>query len=188
MGLGHAVACARVALSADEPFCVLLPDDIMDPRSSLLADMLAVTAETGSSIVALKRFDGPAICAYGVVTVDPASDPERPRLVDLVEKPVYEEAPSDLAVMGRYVFTPAIFDALDRLGPGAQGELQLTDGIRLLCQADTVYGLPFTSGRFDVGNKLDFLLATAELALDHPEVGSGFAEGLVALVRRKGLA
>ena len=187
MGLGHAVSCARIALSADEPFCVLLPDDIMHPSSSLLSDMLAVTAETGSSIVALKRIAGPAISSYGVASVDPASDPGRPRLVDLVEKPVFESAPSDLAVMGRYVFTPAIFDAMDRVGPGAHDELQLTDGIRLLCQEETVYGMPFTTGRFDVGNKLDFLLATVELALEHPDVGGQFATGLTELVRRKGL-
>ncbi len=186
MGLGHAVACARAALSADETFCVLLPDDIMHPTSSLLSDMLAVTARTGSSIVALKIIPGPAISAYGVASVDPQSDSDCPRLVDMVEKPAFGDAPSDLAVMGRYVFTPAIFDAMDRVGPGAQGELQLTDAIRLLCHEETVYGLPFTTGRFDVGDKLEFLLATVELALEHPDLGDRFADGLTALVKRKG--
>lgn len=185
-GLGHAVACARPAVG-NEPFCVLLPDDIMHPSSPVLADMLAFTEETGRSIIALKRVFGPGISAYGVVSVDPASDPTRPRLVDLVEKPAYEDAPSDLAVMGRYVFTPAIFDALDDVEPGALGELQLTDGIRRLAEWEPVHGLPFDVGRFDVGNKLDYLLATVELALEHPDLGKAFAEGLTNIVNMKGL-
>jgi UTP--glucose-1-phosphate uridylyltransferase len=185
-GLGHAVACARSAVG-HEPFCVLLPDDIMHPTSPVLADMLAFTVETGRSIVALKRVAGPGISAYGVATIDPDSDPSRPRLTDVVEKPSFEEAASDLAIMGRYVFTPAIFDALDRVRPGALGELQLTDGIRLLARDEAVHGLPFEEGRFDVGNKLDFLLATVELALEHPDLGKPFTEGLIHLVKVKGL-
>lgn len=186
LGLGHAVACARPVVG-DEAFCVLLPDDIMHPTSPVLADMLAFSEETGRSIVALKRVHGPEISAYGVASVEPGGDPARPQIVGVVEKPPFDEAPSDLAIMGRYVFTPAIFQALDRVKPGALGELQLTDGIRILAEEETVHGLPFEDGRFDVGNKLDYLLATVELALEHADLGSRFADGLVHLVKSKGL-
>ncbi len=178
-GLGHAVAVARAAVG-DEPFAVLLPDDVFDPRLPLLADMMASTEATGRSTIGLMRIPGPGITTKGVAAVDGR------RVIDVVEKPRFEDAPSDLAVMGRYVFTPAVFDALDRIGEGALGELQLTDAIRLLAQEEGVDGHVFEGGYHDTGNPLDWLCSNVELALDHPVLGGPLAERLADIVRRRG--
>lgn len=173
-GLGHAVGMARRHVG-QEPFVVLLPDDLMDPDESLLSNMVEAYDRTGSSVVALKRFDSPEIGAYGVVATDGQVDANGlVRVTDMVEKPKPADAPSDLAIMGRYLLTPAIFDCIDRLTPGAGGELQLTDAMRSLLEQESFYGLPFTTGRYDTGNKLDWLRATVEMALRHPELGPGF--------------
>lgn len=187
-GLGHAVAAAR-AVVGDEPCCVLLPDDIMSASAGVLAGMLTAYQETGTSVVALKVVEGDAISAYGSATVGEDGS-GYPRLTDVVEKPKPGEAPSQLAVLGRYVFTPGIFAALEKVQPGALGELQLTDGFRLMAaDADEgVHGYVFSEGRFDVGNKADYLAAMVELALDDPVLGAGFADVLRAIVRRRGLA
>jgi len=178
-GLGHAVAVARPVVG-DEPFAVLLPDDVLDPSHTVLADMVASTNATGRSTIALMRIAGPEISTKGVAALDGV------RITDVVEKPRFEDAPSDLAVMGRYVFTPALFGALDRIASGALGELQLTDGIRLLAQEEGVDGHLFEGGYFDTGNHLDWLCANVELALDHPTMGSALAERLADLARRRG--
>jgi len=180
-GLGHAVAVARPVVG-DEPFAVLLPDDVLHPSHTVLADMVAATEATGRSTIALMRIAGPAISTKGVAAVD------RWRITDLVEKPRLEDAPSDLAVMGRYVFTPGLFGALDRIGSGALGELQLTDGIRLLVQEEGVDGHLFEGGYFDTGNHLDWLCANVELALDHATIGGPLAERLAELARRRAAA
>jgi len=177
-GLGHAVSMARVAVG-DEPFAVLLPDDVFSPDIPLLKDMVASTEATGRSTIGLMRIAGPGISTKGVAAVDGG------RVVDVVEKPRFEDAPSDLAVMGRYVFTPAIFDALDRIGQGALGELQLTDAIRLLAGEEGVDGHEFVGGYFDTGNHLDWLCSNVELALDHPTIGGPLAERLADLARRR---
>lgn len=178
-GLGHAVGIAR-SVVGDEPFAVLLPDDVFQPNT-FLAEMVASTEKTGRSTIALMRIAGPEIATKGVAAVDGS------RIVDVVEKPAYEDAPSDLALMGRYVFTPAIFDALDRIDDGALGELQLTDAIRLLAEEEGVDGHTFEGGYFDTGNHLDWLCSNIELALDDPEIGGSLAERLADLVRRRGI-
>jgi len=178
-GLGHAVAVARSVVGA-EPFAVLLPDDVFPPEVTVLADLMAATATTGRSTIALMRIAGPEISTKGVAAVDGS------RVTDVVEKPPFEEAPSDLAVMGRYVFTPALFDALDRISHGALGELQLTDAIRLLTQEEGVDGHVFEGRYFDTGNHLDWICANVELALDHPAIGGPLAQRLAELVARRG--
>ena len=178
-GLGHAVAVARPVVG-DEPFAVLLPDDVFHP-STLLAEMVASTEVSGRSTVAVMRIAGPEISTKGVAAV------EGRRVLDVVEKPAFEDAPSDLALMGRYVFTPGVFDALDRIGDGALGELQLTDAIRLLAQEEGVDAQTFEGGYFDTGNHLDWLCSNVELGLDHPVLGGLLAERLAELVRRRGL-
>ena len=176
-GLGHAVGVAR-SLVGEEPFAVLLPDDVFHP-STLLAEMVASTEATGRSTVAVMRIEGPEISTKGVAVV------EGRRVLDVVEKPRFEDAPSDLALMGRYVFTPSVFDALDRIGHGALGELQLTDAIRLLAHEEGVDAQTFEGGYFDTGNHLDWLCSNIELGLGHPTIGGPLAERLADLVRRR---
>ncbi|MCU1346813.1 MAG: UDP-glucose pyrophosphorylase [Acidimicrobiia bacterium] len=186
-GLGHAVGMARAHVG-NEPFAVLLPDDIMDPAATLLADMIAVTNRTGSSCIALKQIPGADISLYGSVAFDPpeAGSPVR-RLTAMVEKPKLADAPSDLGIMGRYVLTPEVFDCIDNLAPGAGGELQLTDAMQGLLKQQDFYGLVFETGRYDLGNKLDWLRATVEVALGHPELGADFRIALAEICRREGI-
>jgi UTP--glucose-1-phosphate uridylyltransferase len=184
-GLGHAVSVARRHVG-EEPFAVLLGDDIMVEGSTVLADMLAVHERYGCSVIALKAVPPEEISAYGCVRPEPVAD-GLVRLSGIVEKPAPADAPSDLAVMGRYVFTPAIFEALEKVEPGRGGEIQLTDGIALLLATEPVYGHVFTDGRYDIGNKLDYLRATVELALRRADLGPAFGAFLADLVRRRGL-
>ncbi len=163
LGLGHAVSVAKQHVG-DEPFVVLLADDIMVDNSELLLSMLDVHDRYGRSVLALLEVDQNEISSYGCV--DPRSrDGQLIEVQGIVEKPPAEDAPSNLAVFGRYVFTPDIFDALARITPGRGGELQLTDAIALLLQDQTVYGRTFTHGRHDIGQKLGFLRANIELSL-----------------------
>ncbi len=187
LGLGHAVGLARRHVG-DEPFVVLLPDDLMAPGSGLLRAMVEAHERNGGSVLALKRFGLAEISAYGVVAPSgPADAAGLVSVVDMVEKPAAVDAPSDLAIMGRYLLTPAIFDHIDALVPGAGGELQLTDAMRTLCRQEPFHGLVFDDGRFDTGNKLDWLRATVELALRHSELGPGFRSVLDDIARREGL-
>lgn len=184
-GLGHAVGVAREHVG-NQPFVVMLGDDIMHERAGVLDSMLDVYDSRRGSVVALKEVNRQEICFYGCVTPE-AIDDRLVRILDIVEKPPVETAPSNLAVMGRYVFSPDIFDALDEVKPGNGGEIQLTDAIKLLLADKTVYGWTFTDGRFDVGNKLDYLRATVELALEREDLGPGFRAFLAEVVRREGL-
>jgi len=185
LGLGHAVSVAREHVG-DEPFAVLLGDDIMVDDAALLRSMLDLHERYGRSVLALKEVERHEISSYGCV--DPAAVHDHiVEVQGIVEKPRPEVAPSNLAVIGRYVFTPEIFDALDRITPGAGGELQLTDAIALLLQDQTVYGCAFESGRYDIGQKVDFLRANVELALDRPDLGAEVEAFLVNLVRERGL-
>jgi UTP--glucose-1-phosphate uridylyltransferase len=186
LGLGHAVAVTRKHVG-DEPFVVMLGDDIMHGSSTVLEDMIGVYGRTGSSVVALKRFPLEEISSYGCAEAEPTDDAGLVRLLGMVEKPRPEDAPSDLAVMGRYLFTSGIFDALDRTKPGVGGEIQLTDAIAILLGEQTVYGLEFEAGRFDIGKKIDYLRATVELALERDDLGPEFGEFLASVVRRRGL-
>src|SRR5918998_6556564 len=157
-GLGHAIAVARQHVG-DEPFAVMLGDDIMTAESTVRSDMVGLYERYGRSVVALKEFPRSEIGADGCAVPEPV-DETLVRIVEVVEKPKPEEAPSNLAVMGRYVFTPEIFDCLERIGPGTGGEIQLTDAMALLLKEQTIYGHIFEHGRYDIGDKLDYLRAT----------------------------
>ena len=183
LGLGHAVSVARQHVGS-EPFAVLLGDDIMVDDTKLLRSMLEVYDRYGRSVVAVLEVAREDIKNYGCVTPE-VMEENLVRVRSIVEKPKPEEAPSNLAVIGRYVFTPEIFDALDRITPGAGGELQLTDAIGLLLESQTVFGLSFETGRYDIGKKIDFLRATVELALDRPDLGDEFKAFLADLVQRR---
>jgi UTP--glucose-1-phosphate uridylyltransferase len=183
LGLGHAVSVARQHVGS-EPFAVLLGDDIMVDDSKLLRSMLDCYERYGRSVVAVLEVPREDIKNYGCVTPE-LMEENLVRIRSIVEKPKPEDAPSNLAVIGRYVFTPEIFDALDRITPGAGGELQLTDAISLLLETQTVFGYSFETGRYDIGKKIDFLRATVELALDRPDLGEEFKAFLAEIVQRR---
>jgi UTP--glucose-1-phosphate uridylyltransferase len=176
LGLAHAVGLARKHIG-DEPFAVLLGDDIMHERSGLLEGMLDLYCQEGRSVVAFKEVPSEEISMYGCASCELVRD-NIIRLLDVVEKPHPSEAPSNLAIMGRYILTPEIFDAIDEVKPGKGGELQLTDAIKLLLGQQDVFGYTFRRGRFDTGNKLDFLRATVEIALERDDIGPAFWEYL----------
>jgi UTP--glucose-1-phosphate uridylyltransferase len=153
----------------------------------LLRSMLATHEDEEASVIALLEVAPDEISLYGAVEVDAGSG-DRFRVRSVVEKPPPDEAPSNLAVIGRYVFTPSIFDALDHIDPGAGGELQLTDAIALLLRSEPVFGQRFEHGRYDAGQKADFLRANIELALDRPDLARDVEAVLRDVVRRRGLA
>jgi UTP--glucose-1-phosphate uridylyltransferase len=180
LGLGHAVSIARKHVG-DNPFVVMLGDDIMDERSTVLTDMIGVYEERECAVVAVQEVASSEISSYG--SIDPEVFSENlVRLRGIVEKPTAEDAPSNLAVMGRYVFTPEIFDVLDQVKPGVGGEIQLTDAIALLLSDHDVFGWVFSHGRFDIGNKQDYLRATVELAIEREDLGPEFRAFLIDLV------
>jgi len=186
LGLGHAVSVARKHVGHD-PFVVLLGDDIMDDQSTVLEEMIEVHERTGSSVISCKEFPPEQISLYGCVAYEPAGD-RLLRVQSIVEKPAPADAPSSYAVLGRYVFTPGIFEALDQVKPGSGGEIQLTDAIGILLATEEVLGYTFVEGRYDVGNKLDYLRATVELALARPDLGPEFRAWLAEYVKEKGIA
>ncbi|HUA98656.1 MAG TPA: UTP--glucose-1-phosphate uridylyltransferase GalU [Terracidiphilus sp.] len=174
LGLGHAVLCAK-DLVGDEPFAVILPDDVIDAEPPCLKQMIDVFDEKGGSILATMTIDGPGISAYGVLAG--SQDAANPRIYNctgMVEKPKFEEAPSTLAIIGRYVLTPRVFALLEETKPGAGNEIQLTDGIKALLQEEKVYGYTFEGKRFDAGDKFGMLQATVEFALKRPEFSDKF--------------
>lgn len=185
LGLGHAVSVAREHVG-DEPFAVLLGDDIMVDDSALLSSMLTTYEDTGSSVLALLEVAPADISSYGCVA-PAAQDGDLVTVGGIVEKPKADVAPSNLAVIGRYVFSPGIFDAIERIEPGVGGELQLTDAISLLLGTETVYGQRFVHGRYDIGQKIDFLRANVELALERPDLGPELGRFLAKLVEQRGL-
>jgi UTP--glucose-1-phosphate uridylyltransferase len=183
MGLGHAVLMAR-ELVGDEPFAVLLADDIMDAEVPCLKQMIDVFEETQSSVLATQVVEGPAISSYGVLDSKPADGRFGGRLYEvtnLVEKPQPQDAPSNLAIIGRYILTPAIFESLARTPLGTGGELQLTDGLKLLLGKEKIYGYVAQGKRHDTGDKLGFLKATVEFALKRPDLGEEFRAWLKQL-------
>ncbi|HQF93149.1 MAG TPA: UTP--glucose-1-phosphate uridylyltransferase GalU [Microthrixaceae bacterium] len=185
LGLGHAVSVARKHVG-NNPFVVLLGDDIMHQRSHLLKDMIATYEETGASTVALMEVEPSAISAYGCAAPEDRQGPLC-NIVDVVEKPKAEDAPSNLAIVGRYLFTPAIFDAIEQVQPGVGGEIQLTDAIGLLLKDEPVKGQIFEEGRFDIGNKIEYLRATVELALERDDLGPEFRHVLSEIIKRHGI-
>jgi UTP--glucose-1-phosphate uridylyltransferase len=185
LGLGHAVSVARQHVG-DASFAVLLPDDLMHADSPVLGDMIDAHLRHGASVIALKEVSDAETDLYGCVRSEPV-EPSLVRVIDIVEKPGPGAAPSNLAAMGRYVFTSDIFDALEKTQPGKGGEIQLTDAIGVLAKEQPVYGLVFEKGRFDVGNKLDYLRATVELALERPDLGPEFRAFLAEVAKREKL-
>jgi UTP--glucose-1-phosphate uridylyltransferase len=184
LGLGHAVLMSK-ELVGDEPFAVLLADDIIDAKTPCLKQMVEVFQYTQCSVIATQVVEGKAISSYGVLDAKPVTTgPFAGRLFeinDLVEKPKPEDAPSNQAIIGRYILTPTIFEMLQTIPTGAGGEIQLTDGLRALLKKEKIYGYCFEGKRHDAGDKLGFLKATVEFALKNPELGSDFAKYLSGL-------
>ena len=183
LGLGHAVLMSR-ELVGNEPFAVLLADDVIDADEPCLKQMMRVFDETQSSVIATQVVEGAAISAYGVLKVKPADGRFGGRLFeieDMVEKPKPADAPSNIAVIGRYILTPTVFDTLAKTQTGVGGELQLTDGLRALLKKEKMYGYVFEGRRHDTGDKLGFLKATVEFALKRDDLGGPFREYLQAL-------
>jgi UTP--glucose-1-phosphate uridylyltransferase len=185
LGLGDAIATAEGHIG-DEPFVVLLGDDIMAESNLLLRDMLQVHERYGRSVIGAMEVSRDEISLYG--SIEPEFVEERlARVIGIVEKPSPEEAPSNLAVIGRYVLRPEIFDSLRHAQPGHGGEIQLTDAINQLAQEQAVYAYVLEGGRFDIGNKLDYVKATIELAVGREDIGTDLRAFLVDLVERKKL-
>jgi UTP--glucose-1-phosphate uridylyltransferase len=179
LGLGHAVLCARPAVG-NEPFFVHLADDLIDAEVPCLKQMTATFAARGASVLGVEEVPRRDTDKYGIVEVEPGDGPVS-RIKSIVEKPKPEVAPSTLAVVGRYVLTPTIFEELERVGQGAGGEIQLTDGIARLLRRESVFAHRFTGRRFDCGSKLGYLKATVELSLAHPTLGADFRAYLTQL-------
>jgi UTP--glucose-1-phosphate uridylyltransferase len=181
LGLGHAVLCAK-DLVGNEPFAVILPDDVIDAEIPCLKQMIGVFNERGGSVLATMTIDGPSISAYGVLAG--SQDAANARIYNctgMVEKPKFEDAPSTQAIIGRYVLTPRVFELLEKTTPGAGGEIQLTDGIKALVNEEKVFGYTFEGKRFDAGDKFGMLQATVEFALKRPEFGDKFRAYLKGL-------
>ncbi len=183
LGLGHAVSVARKHVG-DQPFVVLLGDEFIDARHDLLPGMMAAYAEHGGSVIALKEVPEAEISRYGCAHPEPMAG-NLVRILDIVEKPKPVDAPSNLAVIGRYVFTPQIFDALARVRPGVGGEIQLTDAIALLLGEQPVFGYTFEQGRYDTGTVIDYLKTTIEVALERPDLGPELDHFLDEVVQRR---
>ena len=175
LGLGHAILRSRRHVG-NEPFAVLLGDDLIDEEEHLLADLLAVQNATGGSVVALMEVEPEQISSYGCAAISPVSGRGYVRITDLVEKPEQHDAPSNLAIIGRYALSPAIFDVLEATPAGRGGEVQLTDALQTLAQTPEtgggVFGLVYQGRRFDTGDKLSYIKAVVTLALERGDMGS----------------
>lgn len=179
LGLGHAVLQAR-DLVGDEPFAVMLSDDIVDSDTPALRQLLHVYEKYDAPVVATMQVEGQAISRFGAIDGEEVEDGIF-RIKDMVEKPPLAEAPSDLAIIGRYVLTPDIFDEIEKTRPGAIGEIQITDAMRSLLKKRPFYAVRFKGKRYDAGDKLGFLIATVEFALQHEELAPEFREYLQSL-------
>lgn len=177
LGLGHAVLRAK-ELVGSEPFAAVLSDDVIDAEIPCIRQLLDIYDFYGASVVALMEVEGDAISAYGAVDAEPVphngGDNRLFRIRNMVEKPKPSEAPSNLAIIGRYVLTPEIFTSLEAIGPGSGGEIQLTDGLKHLLRNRPIYGYKFEGKRYDAGDKLGFLKATVEFALNRFDLGGEF--------------
>jgi len=182
LGLGHAILTAR-ELVGHEPFAALLADDVIDAKVPVMKQLMDVFNEKQQSVIAIQPIEGPAISSYGVIKGKEVagSGGKLYEVLDLVEKPKLADAPSNLAVIGRYVLTPTVFETLSEIKPGAGGELQLTDGLRALLQREKMYACVYEGRRHDTGDKLGFLKATVEFALKREDLGGPFREYLKGL-------
>ncbi|MEK6682155.1 MAG: UTP--glucose-1-phosphate uridylyltransferase GalU [Nitrospirota bacterium] len=179
LGLGHAVLCAK-HLVGDEPFAIILGDDIIDARVPALAQMIKVYNKYSASILGIEEVPRDKIQSYGVIKAEKVEDGVY-RVIDLIEKPKPKEAPSNLAIIGRYILTPEIFEVLERTRFGKLGELQLTDALKGLLSLQQVYGYEIHGNRYDAGDKLGFLKATVEFGIKNQEVGRDFRNYLKRL-------
>jgi UTP--glucose-1-phosphate uridylyltransferase len=176
-GLGHAVLCAAQHVG-DEPFAVLLGDDLIHPEESLLTEMIAVRERHGGSVLALMEVDPEEVSLYGCAAIAPTAEDGVVAVTDLVEKPVPGQAPSRWILIGRYVCDPEVFDVLRRTQPGRGGEIQLTDALKVLAQRGDVRGVLFHGRRYDTGNKLDYLRTTVQFACERPDLATEFVPWL----------
>jgi len=182
LGLGHAILCAKPFVK-EEPFAVILSDDIIPPEDTLLRDMITLFKKLKSPILALQKVPMAEIHRYGVI--DGVRESEGVyRVNNLVEKPSQEKAPSDLAIIGRYILTPDIFEVLANAKPGKGGEIQLTDAIRTLLKSRTVYGFLFEGKRYDAGDKLGYLKATIDFAIRNPELSGEFKKHILNVAKK----
>ena len=179
LGLGHAILCAK-HLVGDEPFAVLLGDDIIDSKVPALAQMIKIYKKYGTSILGIEEVPKDKTQHYGVIRPERIEDGVF-RVLDLVEKPKPKEAPSNLAIIGRYILEPEIFAVLENTVPGKLGELQLTDGLKNLLSSQQIYGYKINGNRYDAGDKLGFLKATVEFGIRNPELGRAFRDYLKKL-------
>jgi len=192
LGLGHAVLCAADHVG-NNPFAVLLGDDLIDARDHLLEEMIAVREAKGGSVIALMEVPPESVQLYGCAAVDPGApddgDGSVVRVTGLVEKPDPADAPSNLAVIGRYILDPSIFEILAQTRPGRGNEIQLTDALQECAESSApgggVYGVIFRGRRYDTGDRLDYLKAVVRLAVDHPELGPDFSSWLSGFVAER---
>jgi UTP--glucose-1-phosphate uridylyltransferase len=179
LGLGHAILQAEDFVG-DEPFAALLADDIVDAEIPALQQMVEVYERYDAPVIATMQVEGEAISRFGVIDAEEV-EPNVYKINDMVEKPPFAEAPSDLAIIGRYIFTPDIFEAIKKTKPGAGGEIQITDAMRILMQKRPFYAVKLQGRRHDAGDKLGFLIATVEYALKRDDLGPEFREYLTSL-------
>ena len=179
LGLGHAIYQAK-DFAGNEPFAALLADDIVDSEKPALKQMVEVFEKYDAPVIATMQVAGEAISRFGVIDAEEV-EPNVFRIRDMVEKPPFAEAPSDLAIIGRYIFTPDIFEAIEQTEPGAGGEIQITDAMRLLLKTRPFYAVKLEGKRYDAGDKLGFLIATVEFALKRDDLGSDFRAYLRSL-------
>ncbi|WP_037355974.1 UTP--glucose-1-phosphate uridylyltransferase GalU [Selenomonas sp. FC4001] len=181
-GLGDAILCAR-SFMGNEPFAVLLGDDVVyNPAKPALAQLIDIYEATGGSVLGCQNVPQEKVSAYGIVAGTQTDNSRLMRVADMVEKPALEEAPSRMAVLGRYIIKPQIFDILEKTQPGKGGEIQLTDALKVLARQDAVYAYDFEGQRYDVGDKLGFLKATVEFALRREDLGASFQSYLKELI------
>ncbi|MFT3743794.1 MAG: UTP--glucose-1-phosphate uridylyltransferase GalU [Pyrinomonadaceae bacterium] len=179
LGLGHAIYQAKDFVGS-EPFAALLADDIVDSEKPALQQMVEVYEKYDAPVIATMQVAGEDISRFGVIDADEV-EPNVFKIKDMVEKPPFAEAPSDLAIIGRYIFTPDIFDAIEQTTPGSGGEIQITDAMRILLKKRPFYAVKLEGTRHDAGDKLGFLIATVELALKRADLGAEFREYLKSL-------
>lgn len=179
LGLGHAIYQAKDFVG-DEPFAALLADDVVDAKRPALRQMMDVFEKYNAPVIATMQVEGEAISRFGVIDADEVG-PGVFKVKDMVEKPPFAEAPSDLAIIGRYIFTPDIFQAIEQTKPGSGGEIQITDAMRLLLKEKPLYALKLDGTRHDAGDKLGFLIATVEFALKREDLAADFREYLKTL-------
>lgn len=183
-GLGHAILCAQQFIG-DEPFAVLLGDDVVDAKVPALKQLIDVYEKTGSSVLGVQEVPLEKVSSYGIVASHATDEPRIFTVSDMVEKPAVEDAPSRLAVLGRYVINPEIFAILEKTEPGRGGEIQLTDALKVLAEQQTMYAYNFEGRRYDVGDKQGFLEATVEMALKRPDLRDKFLTYLQGIVAKE---